>query len=129
MQKFNDLKNFLAKYSKQGLCLAYSGGIDSSALLFLCKDFNVVAVTFKSVFQDDDEIIRAIDFCKFYGVEHNVLEYHPLDNDNIKNNPTDRCYYCKREFFLKIKSFAGDMYIMDGTNADDLDTYRPGFLR
>lgn len=54
--KFAELKKYLTQKNKQGLCLAYSGGVDSSVLLHLCKDLNTVAVTFKSVFQVDEEI-------------------------------------------------------------------------
>ena len=46
-EKFDKLKQYLRELDKQGLCLAFSGGIDSCALLYLCKDLNVIAVTFK----------------------------------------------------------------------------------
>ena len=112
--------------SKQGLCLAYSGGIDSCVLLYLCKDLDVVAVTFKSLLQDDEEIAFACDLCKTYKVEHKIVEYCPLDDPFIKNNPKDRCYYCKKMFFSKIIDFANNRVVIDGTNADDLKVFRPG---
>ena len=57
INKFEKLKTYLSNLEKQGLCLAFSGGIDSTLLLFLCKDFkNFAAFTFASNFQTEDEI-------------------------------------------------------------------------
>ncbi len=124
--KFDKLKQYLKKLDKQGICLAFSGGIDSCALLYLCKDLNVIAVTFKSIFQTEQEIDEAKEFCKFYGIEQKIIEYYPLENNLIKNNPKDRCYYCKKLIFSELKTFARNRIIIDGTNADDIKTYRPG---
>ena len=124
--KFTQLKNYLIKLNEQGLCLAFSGGIDSTVLLYLCRDLNLIAVTFKSVFQTEEEIAETINICKFYRVKHQIIEYFPLEDEIIKNNPKDRCYYCKMLMFLKLKDFADRRNIIDGTNADDLKVYRPG---
>lgn len=124
--KFQQLKEYLKELDKQGICLAFSGGIDSTVLLFLCKDFNTTAVTFKSVFQSDEEIEEAKDLCQFYRVSQKIIEYYPLDNPIIKNNPKDRCYHCKKLFFSNLKEFAQKRVIIDGTNSDDLKVYRPG---
>ena len=124
--KFLQLKEYLKGLDKQGICLAFSGGIDSTVLLFLCKDFDTTAVTFKSVFQSDEEIEEAKKLCQFYGVKQNIIEYYPLENELIKNNPKDRCYHCKKLFFSKLKEFAQKRIIIDGTNSDDLKVYRPG---
>ena len=124
--KFLQLKEYLKGLDKQGICLAFSGGIDSTVLLFLCKDFDTTAVTFKSVFQSDEEIEEAKKLCQFYGVKQNIIEYYPLENELIKNNPKDRCYHCKKLFFSKLKEFAQKRIIIDGTNSDDLKVFRPG---
>ena len=125
-EKFAGLKNFLKDLNKQGICLAFSGGIDSTVLLFLCKDLNLTAVTFKSVFQTEEEIEETTTLCNFYGVKQEIIEYFPLENEIIKNNPKDRCYHCKRLFFSKLKDYAAGRFIIDGTNADDLKVFRPG---
>lgn len=124
--KFVKLQKYLSELNEQGICLAFSGGIDSTLLLYLCKGLNTTAVTFKSVFQTDEEIHATKDLCKVYGVPQKIIEYYPLDNPIIKNNPKDRCYHCKKLFFSKLKDFAGKKIVIDGTNADDLKTYRPG---
>lgn len=127
--KFEQLKNYLENLEKQGLCLAFSGGIDSALLLFLCKDMNINAVTFNAVFQTDEELNFTKDFCNKLGVKHEIITFDPLENDILVNNPKDRCYHCKKRFFSKIKDYAGKnniKYVIDGTNYDDLHVYRPG---
>lgn len=105
--KFIKLQKYLSRLNEQGICLAFSGGIDSTVLLYLCKDLNTTAVTFKSVFQTDKEIDDTKDLCNFYGVPQKIIEYYPLENPIIKNNPKDRCYHCKKLFFSQLKDFAG----------------------
>ncbi len=49
--------------------------------------------------------------------------------EEIRFNPEDRCYICKKGVFTKIKELAkekGVKYIVDGTNLDDTKDYRPG---
>lgn len=60
--KFNELKQYLLSLNEQGICLAFSGGVDSALLLYLCKDLNLFAVTAESVFQTSDEIKFTKDF-------------------------------------------------------------------
>ena len=124
--KFNKLQKYLSELNEQGICLAFSGGIDSTVLLYLCKDLNITAITFKSVFQTDKEIEDTKYLCNFYGIPQKIIEYYPLGNPIIKNNPKDRCYHCKKLFFSQLKGIAGEKFVIDGTNADDLKSYRPG---
>ncbi len=139
--KFEKLQNYLKTLEKQGICLAFSGGIDSALLLHLCASLKnkrnaktqetqeIIAVTFKSEFQTEEEINFTKEFCKQTGVAQKLIEFSILENGIVKNNPKDRCYYCKKLFFSKIKEFAasfGFQNIIDGTNFDDLSAYRPG---
>ena len=97
--KFQKLRNNLENLGKQGICLAFSGGIDSTLLLYLCKDMNLHAVTFSSIFQPEEETAFTKQLCKHYNIKHTVLELNPIDNEIIKNNTKDRCYHCKKMFF------------------------------
>lgn len=124
--KFEDVKLYLENLKKQGLCLAFSGGIDSALLLYLCQDLNITAVTFMSVFQTEEEIDFTKSFCKKYGVPHEIIEFAPLEDAVLKNNPKDRCYLCKKLIFTKLRNCAAGKVIIDGTNFDDLNVYRPG---
>ncbi len=94
--------------------------------MYICKDLNLVAVTFKSVFQTNEEVENAINICNYYGVRHKVIEYNPLEDKIIKNNPKDRCYHCKKLIYSRLKEFAKNKFIIDGTNANDLKEFRPG---
>ena len=127
--KYDKLKEYLNESGKQGICLAFSGGVDSALLLILCKNLNLTAVTFQSVFQAEEDIEFAKNFCKKYGVKHQIINYNPLEDSIIASNPKDRCYHCKKQIFSKLKEFAvknslGNIF--DGTNYDDLNVYRPG---
>ena len=124
--KFEQLKIYLLDLGKQGLYLAFSGGIDSTLLLWLCKDLNVTAVTFNSVFQTEEEIAQTRKICKNYGVKQKIIEYYLLGNNVLKNNPQDRCYHCKKLLFSKLSELGNGHNIIDGTNYDDLSVYRPG---
>ena len=127
--KFDNLIKYLNELNEQGLCLAFSGGIDSMLLLYLCREMNIPAVTFKSDFQSDEEIELTKILCQKYNVRQLIIETDILQNDLIKNNPKDRCYHCKKMLFETAIKKAGEnglKYIIDGTNYDDLHTFRPG---
>ena len=99
--KFESLKNYLKTLKKQGICLAFSGGIDSILLLNLCKDLDVVAITFKSQFQQKKEIEFAKKYCKLLNIKHKIITFDVFEDGVLKTNPKDRCYICKKYFFLK----------------------------
>ena len=116
--KFKKLKEYLKKQGKQGICLAFSGGIDSMVLLYLCKeaDTRVVAVTFRSEFQSDAEIELTKKLCEKYNVRQIIAEYDILSNPVIVNNPKDRCYHCKKVIFSKMLKIADEYnlrYVLD----------------
>lgn len=127
--KFVELINYLKNLNEQGLCLAFSGGIDSTLLLYLCKDLNILAITFKSNFQTDEEIELTKKLCKKYEVKQIILEQDVFKNPVILDNPRDRCYHCKKFLFenaIEIAKKNGIINVIDGTNFDDLSVYRPG---
>lgn len=127
--KFEKLQTKLNEMGKQGLCLAFSGGIDSALLLYLCKNMNITAVTFASEFHTKAEINETKEFCNEFQVNHKVIKISVLNDENIKNNPKDRCYHCKKKMFQLLNEFAKEnnlKYIIDGTNYDDLSVFRPG---
>lgn len=135
MNTFNRLKDFLRPFRSQGVALAFSGGIDSTLLLAALNELNQekpfpkAAFYVQSVFQNKTESELVHSLCSAYHTELVVLQTDPLSLPAIKNNRTDRCYWCKKNFFtllLKEASKKNLKTIIDGTNADDLKTYRPG---
>lgn len=112
--------------------LAVSGGIDSQVLLILASKFvsgRIVAVTETSLLHPRDEVERVRAFCRQWGVEHQSLDLQPLTVEAIARNRQDRCRQCKSNLFSHLVQLAQTMglaCVMDGTNADDLSSDRPG---
>lgn len=128
-KKYRDLINYLKQLNK--VVIAFSGGVDSTFLVKAAKEAlgdNVIAVTVVSPYIPKWEIEEAKLITKSIGIRHELLEV-PVIIDEIKFNPLDRCYLCKKAVFTKIKELTkkcGFEYVVDGTNADDTKDYRPG---
>ena len=121
--------------TKQDLCLAFSGGVDSSLLLKLVMDTSakhgtkVYAVTFQTRLHPPCDLETATRVAKEVGAVHEVLYVDELEQEAIRCNPENRCYLCKHHLFGKLLEFAhthGVNQVLDGTNEDDLHVYRPG---
>jgi pyridinium-3,5-biscarboxylic acid mononucleotide sulfurtransferase len=110
--------------------VAYSGGVDSSFLLHRANKIRksaVTAVTIRTPYIPSHEINEAIQFTRSFGIKHEILDL-PF-NEQIRNNPIDRCYLCKKILFSEVISFAvrnNISYVTDGSNADDSGEFRPG---
>ena len=129
----NKLDN-LKKHLKQlkSVAVAYSGGVDSTFLLKIAHDVlgeNVIAVTARSSTYPAREFREAADFVQKAGIRHMVITSEELDIEGFSDNPTNRCYYCKRELLSKISEVARSYnikHVVEGSNFDDLGDYRPG---
>lgn len=123
------LEEFFKKYNK--VALAFSGGVDSSFLLYsaIKNNVDVCAYYVKSDFQPQFEYEDALNLAKNLNANLKVLNADVLDNEDISKNPIDRCYYCKKEIFGKIYDEAkkdGYKILIDGTNFSDEYDDRPG---
>ncbi len=114
------------------LIIAFSGGVDSSYLLKIAKNElgkNVIAVTAKFPSIPESEIRYARKIAGVLNCRHIIIGYNQLAIEELRNNHPDRCYHCKKRLFkelISIKDKYGFNFIADGTNYDDLNTYRPG---
>ena len=128
--KFDELKEILLSF--ESVLLAFSGGVDSTFLLKVSKEVlgnSVVAVTAVSSLYPEYEIEEAVNTASMFDVKHITVENRALSDNEFIKNPPDRFYVCKHSLFLKMKSLAADencSFIIDGTNADDGKSYRPG---
>ena len=125
------LFNLLKELGQNGLCIAFSGGVDSSLLLYLaCKlGLNVLAVTFQTCLHPAGDIQAASAFAKALKCEHIVLPIDEFRDARILENPKNRCYLCKHLLFSTLKEYAqtrGFETVIDGSNFDDTQEYRPG---
>lgn len=128
--KFAKLKEILKKMDS--VIIAYSGGVDSTILLkaaSLSGLKKILAVTASSESFPQEELFFASKITSMLNIEHRVILTEELKDRNYSNNPPDRCYYCKKELFGKLKEIAINenfSFILDGTNADDIHDWRPG---
>jgi uncharacterized protein len=112
--------------------LAYSGGVDSSLLLRAAAEVmgpRLIAVTAVSETYPPGELEAAKEFARTLGVTHRILRTQELASEEFARNSPERCYFCKKELYGKLKKIAeteGISCILDGSNTDDLDDYRPG---
>ncbi|MGI5906563.1 MAG: ATP-dependent sacrificial sulfur transferase LarE [Candidatus Pararuminococcus gallinarum] len=125
------LEKTIAQHGKDGLCIAFSGGVDSGLLLGIAAQLpiRVHAVTFATQLHPAVDLEAARAMAHELGVIHTILPIDELSDEGILMNPHDRCYRCKRLLFSKLREYAEEQglgCVMDGTNADDLTEYRPG---
>lgn len=129
------LKQYLRRLAPEGIALAFSGGVDSSLLLKVLSElrqekyFQTVALTMHTVLQSAEEVNEAEDLAEKCGIEQQILSFNPFALEAVSHNRADRCYHCKKaifEQFLRCAAEQGLKYVIDGTNADDLQVYRPG---
>ncbi len=144
-KKFLHLKGLIAPLPEAAV--AFSGGVDSTLLLYTCLEVlgpqRVTALTACSPLIPREELRGALKLARSLGVlQHLQVDTPDLEGTPFRNNPRDRCYHCKKEIFssfLEIlrkekregfgKEISGDRpgpWLLEGTNRDDLEAYRPG---
>lgn len=115
-----------------GCVIAYSGGVDSSLLLTVAVEVlgrKCLAAIATSSTYPRREYEAAVSWVKDHNIPHVVIVSEELDIPEFVNNPPERCYYCKRELFAKVREQAdahGLPHIAHGANADDDNDFRPG---
>lgn len=112
--------------------VAFSGGVDSTLVAYLAVQTlgdGAIAVTADSPSLPYSELEEAKQLAKQIGIRQIVVRTEELDDPNYVSNPSNRCYFCKKELSQKLKKLARELkipFILDGTNADDLNGHRPG---
>jgi len=130
-QKFENLKDILKSLKR--VLVAFSGGVDSTFLLRIARDVlgsNVLAVIASSATYPASEQQEALRIAEDLKVKYKVIHTKELDDPNFRNNPPERCYFCKKELFSRLKEIAADEnipHVCDGSNFEDTFDFRPGF--
>lgn len=118
--------------SLDSAAVAFSGGADSALVAKIARDElgkRAIAVTIDSPMYPASELRQASSVAKEIGIEHVVVKVNPLAEKEFASNPPDRCYLCKLDDLKRIKDIAHRRRlnaIVDGSNADDKQDYRPG---
>ncbi len=129
-KKFFKLKEIIKEMDS--IVIAFSGGTDSSFLLAAAAQSlgeKVIAVTAKSSTYPERELKEAKAIAKGLNYRHIIIDTDELEIKEFMNNQKNRCYFCKKELFLKLISVKNEYkfdFVADGTNYDDLNKYRPG---
>jgi pyridinium-3,5-biscarboxylic acid mononucleotide sulfurtransferase len=116
----------------QKAIVALSGGVDSAVVALAAKkalDKKAVAVTADYNTLSGDELKSARKIAKELDIDHRIVRYNELDNEEFVKNDSLRCYHCRTELasFLLLEAKKMDVsLVVDGTNIDDLEDYRPG---
>jgi len=128
--KHKILQQNLTKMNK--VAIAFSGGVDSTFLAKIAYDTlsdNAIAITASSAIHPRWEIKQTKTMATKIGIRQLIVDTNELKIKHFSENHKDRCYYCKKELFTKIKQIAahhGISHILDGSTMDDTFDYRPG---
>ena len=130
-QKYENLQGILKRMKR--VLVAFSGGVDSTFLLKVARDVlgnDVLAVIASSATYPEREQQEALRIAEDLKVRYKVIHTKELDDPQFRNNPPERCYFCKKELFSRLKEIAAKEkfpYVCDGSNFEDAFDFRPGF--
>jgi len=130
-EKLYALENWFKQ--RTGSLVAFSGGIDSSLVLFLARKFqgseSAIGVISNSESLKSKDFNLAQSFCEEFDIRLRVIKTNELSDSRYSENPINRCFFCKDHLFSDLQELNkeyGGFDILNGTNFDDLGDYRPG---
>ncbi|MBN1140695.1 MAG: ATP-dependent sacrificial sulfur transferase LarE [Deltaproteobacteria bacterium] len=126
------LEHLIRPLGKVLVC--FSGGADSSLLLFLCLRVlgpgRVTAFTAITQASRNEEAAACRDFAKRLKIPLVTADIDLLTMKPVAEGSPRRCYFCKKSMFELARREAkilGIDTVVEGSNRDDRDDYRPGF--
>lgn len=134
-KKLNTLFEQLNALLADGIIIAFSGGVDSSFLLWATEQVRktnsgrLLALTTNSESMPQVDLEDAKSFAKLIDVEQQIENSNELSKQEYNRNDVNRCYHCKTELFRITNDIAvKDNYkhILYGYNFSDIGDVRPG---
>lgn len=125
-------KMVAAMQDRGRVLVAYSGGVDSGLVARIAHDAlggEALAVIADAESLSRHELQEARAEAEEIGILLRVIRVSELANEAYASNPTNRCYFCRKELGRNLKPLAGELgytTIADGVNVSDLGDYRPG---
>ncbi len=129
-KKYEQLQTILGGMDRA--LVAFSGGVDSTFLLKVARMVlgdQVLAVTATSETLPSAELAEAKALARSIGAAHRIIRTNELDRPGYDDNTPQRCYFCKTDLYERLSALARELQyetVLDGSNVDDLDDWRPG---
>ena len=130
------LEEYFLRY--KSAIIAYSGGVDSALLAYIAHlslGNKMVAAISDSPSLGRREFRLALKFTWDNGIPVRIVRTGEMENPLYRANQANRCYYCKKTLFEKLKELREKLErtsgekswpVFYGANLDDLVDYRPG---
>lgn len=128
--KESELRGMMREFGT--VLVAYSGGVDSSYLALIATQElgdRALCVMGLSPSVSEHQRSEATRVARVHEFRVETIETHEFDDARYVSNPSNRCYFCKSELYQRLRSTADERsigFVLDGTNADDLQDHRPG---